>query len=329
MTEQSPPLERATPSTSATPNDVKPDDVMPSRFVIWWRAIRPATLWAGAAPVAVGAGLAAELGTQWGWSEYLSLLGALVGALLIQVGCNLINDYADFEKGADDETRLGPARAAARGWLTSADLKRGATLSLAAAGLIGVYLTWVGGWPILALGVASLAAAYAYTAGPVPLAYWGLGDLFVILFFGLGAVGGTTWLLTHQLNLEVGIAGSAVGCLAAAILVVNNLRDRHTDARSDKRTLAVRFGATFARIEYTLLLIFAFIAVAVIGISQQRWGWCAPLICSPLAVVRIRQIWSLDGAPLNPLLGKTAQLELIYCATLCIGLFYEASRAGV
>ena len=293
---------------------------------IWWRSIRPATLWAGAAPVFVGAGLAAESGISWTLSSCAVLFAALAGALLIQVGCNLINDYEDFERGADDERRLGPARAAARGWLSPAQLKRGAGMCLGSAGIIGVYLTWVGGWPILALGIASLIAAYAYTAGPLPLAYLGLGDLFVILFFGWGAVGGTAWLLSPSLTIEILIAGGAVGALAAAILVVNNLRDRHSDVESGKRTLAVRFGAVFTRWEYTALVLIAFIAVGAMSLHNGRWGWAAPLVLSPLAILRIRQVWLTDGAALNPLLGKTAQLELLFCLTFTAGLMIEAAQ---
>ena len=316
--EHSPPL--SVSSTSAG------GEITPSALQIWWRSIRPATLWAGAAPVFVGAGLAAESGVSWSFSSGVTLLAALVGALLIQVGCNLINDYEDFERGADDERRLGPARAAARGWLSPAQLKRGARLCLGIAGAIGVYLTWVGGWPILALGVASLIAAYAYTAGPLPLAYLGLGDLFVILFFGWGAVGGTAWLLHPGLTLEMLIAGGAVGALAAAILVVNNLRDRHGDAESGKRTLAVRFGATFTRCEYTALILTAFISVGVMSLYNERWGWAAPLVLSPLAIMRIRQVRLMDGTALNPLLGKTAQLELLFCLTFTAGLMIEAAQ---
>ena len=148
----------------------------PGPFRLWWMTIRPATLWAGAAPVFVGAALAMRHG------EARPILGglALLGSILIQIGCNLVNDYSDFERGADKEDRLGPARAAAQGWLTVDALRRAALLSLSAAGLVGAYLISVGGWPIAALGIASLIAAVAYTAGPYPLAYLGLGDLFVL-----------------------------------------------------------------------------------------------------------------------------------------------------
>ena len=288
----------------------------PSRARAWWLTLRPATLWAGAAPVLVGGALAARDGSF----APLPAAAALAGACLIQVGCNLVNDYSDFEKGADDDARLGPARAAARGWLSVGELKRGAALSLSLAALLGVYLTSVGGAPILALGVASLLSAVAYTAGPLPLAYVGLGDLFVLLFFGLGAVGGTYFLLAGALSAGALAAGGAVGALATAILVVNNLRDRAGDARAGKRTLAVRFGATAARLEYSLLLAAAFALVGWRAAAEGDPAWLAPLVTLPLAVGRARQVWRTDGAALNPLLGATARLELLFCLALSAAL---------
>ena len=309
-------------SVMSQANTKKPN----SMLSVWWKAIRPATLWAGAAPIFVGAGLAAQTEIEWNFLTIFTLFMALIGALLIQIGCNLVNDYADFERGTDDEHRLGPARAAAQGWLTARELKRGALVSLALAGLCGVYLTWIGGLPILCLGLASLVCAVAYTAGPFPLAYLGLGDLFVLLFFGLGAVGGTTWLLCADLlPWTTWFAGLSVGGLATAILVVNNLRDRQGDARNQKNTLVVRFGATFARWEYSLLVSFAFLTCLSLGIIESSWGWSLPLVLLPLAFKRMYQVWSQDGRSLNPLLGATAQLELLYCLLLGLGLIIEAS----
>ena len=286
--------------------------------------IRPATLWAGAAPVFVGAGISAHNGIIWRYETSLTLFVSLVGSLLIQIACNLVNDYSDYEKGTDDETRLGPARAAAEGWLNANELKMGAALCMASAGLCGVYLTWVGGWPIFALGIASLICAVAYTAGPFPLAYLGLGDLFVLTFFGLGAVVGTTWLLCGpQTPQSAWWAGIAVGALATAILTVNNLRDREGDARHNKRTLAVRFGPRFTRLEYSTLVCSALLITLYLGLSTRAWGWYVPLLITPLALRRISQVWRTDGSALNPLLGATAQLELLFCLTLTLGLCLE------
>ena len=248
-----------------------------------------------------------------------------------------MNDYSDFEKGADDQERLGPARAAARGWLTVDEIKRGAMISLGLAGLVGVYLTWVGGWPILMLGLASLLCAVAYTAGPLPLAYLGLGDVFVMLFFGFGAVGGTYYVHAQALHPSLIPVGWAVGALATAILAVNNLRDRVGDAKVGKRTLAVRWGARAVRIEYLSLVLSAFLCIGVTAVIEWRsmsgltsgallsidhfpWEWLSPLVLTPIAVSYIFKVWRLDGADLNPLLGETAKLELMFCLLLSGGL---------
>lgn len=289
------------------------EDVTPPRLVVWWRAIRPATLWAGAAPVMVGTGLA----HQHGVSQALPAFVALLGALLIQVGCNLVNDYSDFMSGADDAERVGPARAAQKGWLSVDELKRGALVSLGLAGLTGVYLTIVAGWPILMLGLMSLLCAVAYTAGPFPLAYLGLGDLFVLLFFGFGAVGGTYFVQASALPLELAGWGWSVGALATAILVVNNLRDRVGDAQVNKRTLAVRLGPTAARLQYSALALSAFIWPSLCGL------WL-PLTLTPIALILCVQVWRLDGADLNPLLGKTALLELVFCGLSAASLAWSA-----
>jgi 1,4-dihydroxy-2-naphthoate octaprenyltransferase len=310
------------PTATPAPSGSGSASQTPSRARAWWLTLRPATLWAGAAPVFVGGALAARDGRF----SLLPAAAALAGACLIQIGCNLVNDYSDFEKGADDDARLGPARAAAQGWLSVRDLKRGAALSLALAALIGVYLTSVGGAPILALGVASLLSAVAYTAGPFPLAYVGLGDLFVLMFFGGGAVGGTYYLLAADLSAGALAAGGAVGALATAILVVNNLRDREGDARVGKRTLAVRFGARAARLEYSALLAVAFSLVGWRAAVEGDIAWLAPLVTLPLALRRALQVWRTDGAALNPLLGATARLELLFCLALSAAL---ALSAGV
>jgi 1,4-dihydroxy-2-naphthoate octaprenyltransferase len=282
---------------------------------VWWAAIRPATLWAGAVPVFVGTALA----FAHGFRAWLPAAAALVGALLIQVGSNLVNDYADFNKGADTADRLGPARATAKGWLTARQVMAGAAVSLALAGAVGVYLTWVGGWPILALGLASIVAAVAYTAGPWPLGYLGLGDVFVLIFFGFGATAGTYWVQTGALGVQSLWAGAAVGALATAILVVNNLRDRVGDARAHKRTVVVRFGPTFARWQYTALVSAAYLIC--LGLAPSAgWGWLLPLASLPLAVKAVRALWTTDGAALNPWLGATARLELVYGLLLSVGV---------
>jgi 1,4-dihydroxy-2-naphthoate octaprenyltransferase len=280
----------------------------PSRFSIWWSTLRPATLWAGAVPVFVGAALAyADGATGWVWAAL-----CLLGALALQVGCNLVNDYADFKKGADTPDRLGPARASASGWLTPRQVLGGAAIAFAIAVAAGVALMVMGGWPIAVLGIASVLAAIGYTAGPYPLGYLGLGDVFVLVFFGLGAVVGTYYLGTGDQRWTAWVAGLAVGALATAILVVNNLRDRHTDVRAGKRTLAVRFGARFARLEYLGLVVAAFAATAALAVGTRHWWLLLSWLALPLAVQATRAVWTVDGAALNPQLGATARLELVF-----------------
>ncbi len=279
------------------------------RLTPWVAAIRPATLTAAVGPVLVGTALASADGVA-----HLPAAGAaLLGALLIQIGTNLVNDLADFRRGADDADRLGPPRAVQRGWLTERAVAAGAACAFAGALAVGTYLVWRGGWPIAALGLASVGAAVAYTAGPWPLGYHGLGDLFVLAFFGLAAVGGTYYVQAGTVTPAVIAAGVAVGALATAILVVNNLRDRHTDARVGKRTLAVRFGASFARLEYAALLAVAYVIAA-------SAGWVAPLLSLPWAVLQVRSLRSADGAALNAHLGSTAKLGLAFSVLLALGV---------
>ena len=315
-----------------------------SSFLIWWKTIRPATLWAGAAPVLVGSALA----YRHQKFEWLPSIVALLGALFIQIACNLVNDYSDFEKGADHAGRLGPARAAAQGWLDVQSIKRGAYICLAFAVLSGVYLVQIAGLPILYLGIASLLSAVAYTAGPWPLAYLGLGDLFVMLFFGFGAVAGTYYVQALQWHPLLWFCGWSVGAIATCILVVNNLRDRESDTQANKKTLAVRFGANFVRWEYTLLMLSAFVALCLASYyesqmltesahvgkvnphinplntiaSSMSFVWYIPLGLLPLAGMRTYKVWRLSAQDLNPLLGQTAQLELLFCLLLSLALVY-------
>ena len=303
-----------TPTTDPEPR--------PSLIRIWWQAIRPATLAAGAAPVV----LASMLAHRDGALNFFAGVAALLGALCLQIGCNFVNDYADFETGADDQDRLGPARAAQKGWLSVSDLKRGAITSLGLAGLLGVYLTMVGGWPILTLGICSILAAIAYTAGPFPLAYLGLGDVFVLIFFGFGAVCGTYFVHHLTLTPEIWVWGYSVGALATAILVVNNLRDRHTDTKVGKRTLAVRFGATAARVQYTVLICTAYVLPITFYLFTPSvtdpWTMNTILVLNLGYALRanVWAIWRTDGAGLNPYLGKTGFLEILLSVSVIAGI---------
>jgi 1,4-dihydroxy-2-naphthoate octaprenyltransferase len=286
----------------------------------WWLAIRPRTLPAAIAPVLVGTALA------WADSAYRfwPALAALAGAILIQVGTNLANDVLDFRKGADTAERIGPTRAVQAGLLSPRAVAWGAGVSFALAALVGLYLILGagGGLPILLLGVASLAAGLLYTAGPYPLAYVGLGDVFVMAFFGLGAVAGTYYVQALSVAPAALGLGLAVGALATAILVVNNLRDVDTDRAAGKRTLVVRLGADWARRYYTALIVLAFALPPLLVLA----GWLSPfglaaLVAIPSALPPVRAVRAgASGRALLPVLGLTATLETIYALCLAAGL---------
>ncbi len=292
-------------------------DAAPGLVRTWLLAARPRTLPAAVTPVLVGSALAYHDGVFHAGAAAL----AAAGAVFIQIGTNLFNDYADFKKGADTAERLGPPRATQRGWLTPRAVLMGAILCFTLAMLAGVGLVMRGGMPIVAIGLASIACGFLYTGGPAPLAYLGIADFFVFVFFGLVAVGGTYYVQALRLAETTMYAGAALGALCTAILVVNNLRDRVGDAKAGKRTLAVRFGARFARGEYALLLVIAY-AVPVIGwrAGVTTVGWLAPLFSLPQAMLRLRGVLTSDGAALNRHLGGTAQLMLLYGVLLTLGL---------
>lgn len=289
-----------------------------TRTQAWILAARPKTLTAAAAPVVVGTGLAAFRGS----AAPGPAAAALVGALLIQIAANLANDYYDCVRGGDTHDRVGPLRVTQSGVLAPQAVRRGTIGALAAAFVVGVYLVWVGGWPIVVLGLASLACAVLYTGGPWPLAYHGLGDVFAFVFFGLVAVGGTFYVQALRWAAEALLAGAGMGALITAILVVNNLRDVPTDARAGKRTLAVRIGVRATRAEYALLLAGA-LAVPPVGVALYGWPGAAlaalavvPLCARPLGrVLRFR-----EPAELLPALGETSRVVAVYGLLLGLGL---------
>jgi 1,4-dihydroxy-2-naphthoate octaprenyltransferase len=248
-----------------------------------------------------------------------------LGALLIQIGTNLANDYYDHLRGGDSEDRVGPLRVTQAG-LIPPDTVRNATYTvLGLAMLLGIYLVWIGGIPILVIGIASLICAVAYTGGPFPLAYNGLGDLFVFLFFGLAAVGGTYWVQAHAFGPEVLLAGAGMGALATAILVVNNLRDIETDARAGKRTLAVWLGHDGTKFEFLFLIILGF-GTPVVGMVFYQWtpGSLLSLGALPFVVGPLRTVMAFgpekDPRSLIPPLGRTAQAAGFYGLLLGLGL---------
>jgi 1,4-dihydroxy-2-naphthoate octaprenyltransferase len=291
-----------------------------SAFYAWWLAIRPKTLSVSLVPVMVGSSVAyAEAGVVL----WLPLLAALAAAMLIQVGTNLHNDVSDFERGADGDDRIGPARAAASGWLTPEAVRRGAFTCFGLALLLGVYLVWHGGWPILLLGLCSLTAGWAYTGGPRPIAYSPLGEFFVWLFFGLGAVMGSYYLQTLRLGWAAFVAASMVGLLAAAVIVVNNYRDLDSDRKIGKNTLAVRIGRAASRAEYSLLLVLPYLLLpALAQLTGAGWRLALPLLSLPLAWWLWRRFRAETPGPVfNRILAQTAQLQLVFGILLSIGLW--------
>jgi 1,4-dihydroxy-2-naphthoate octaprenyltransferase len=290
----------------------------PSQTRAWILAARPKTLTAAAIPVVVGTGVALGEGAARLWPA----LAALVGSLLIQIGTNFTNDYYDFKKGADTHERLGPTRVTQSGMISPQAVLRAAMLCFGLAIVVGSYLVWIGGWPIVAIGLLSVLSGYAYTGGPFPLGYNGLGDLFVFIFFGLVAVAGTYYVQALSLVPAVWPPAVAVGALGTAILVTNNLRDISTDVKAGKRTLAVRFGATAARAEYILLIAVAFLCPVATVVFHQGTSWALlALAAAPFAVPPLQMVLRRNGAALNPALGATARLQLVFGVLYAIGLW--------
>ncbi len=284
----------------------------------WVLAARPKTLTAAAAPVLVGTGLAAHL-AEVAW---LPAAAALLGALLIQIGTNLANDYYDFVRGGDTDERVGPVRVTQAGLLPPEAVRRGMIAVLGLAVLVGVYLVSVGGWPIVLIGLTSVACAVLYTGGPYPLAYHGLGDVFVFVFFGLVAVGGTYYVQALAWPPDALVAGGGIGALSTALLVVNNLRDIETDAKAGKRTLAVRLGPAGTRTEYVALLVVA-AAVPAVGVTLLGWpaAALAALLVAPLCWTPLRTVYGYqEPRELIPALGATARVTAVYGVLLTLGL---------
>lgn len=302
-----------------------------SRRRAWVIAARPQTLPAAAAPVIVGVGLAIGAGVF----APLPAVAALVGAALIQIGTNFANDYYDAIQGADTDDREGFTRVVASGLIEPAEVKRAMWLTFAAAIGVGTYLVYVGGVPILVIGLASVAAGIAYTGGPYPLGYHGLGDVFVFVFFGLIAVTGTyyvqaaalvggafpLWVPGGTVTLAAAVASLPVAALSTNILVVNNVRDREEDAETGKRTLAVRFGYRFSRAQYVGLLALAYATPFWFYANGDGLASLLPLVTLPLAVAVARTVLTeTSGDALNPALESTGKLLAAYAVAFAVGL---------
>ncbi len=311
-------------STPLTPRSVDFRVLQPGSFRAWMLAFRPATLGLSFMPVLVGSAIAfAQHSLPVG-----PALAALASALLIQIGTNLANDVFDHKKGADTQERLGPLRVTQAGLLTERQVLTGMVIAFAFAIVSGIYLTAVSGYPVVVLGVLSIAAGIAYTAGPWPLGYNGLGDVCVLLFFGGVAVCGTVWVETGSVPFLAYAASLPVGALATAVLVVNNVRDCETDTRAGKRTLVVRFGRQFGIAEYRVLLAVAYlIPLALLVVHQASMWILLPYLTAPKAWKLAQALANEKGAALNQVLVRTAQLCLQFGVLFAIGLGQSKSCA--
>jgi 1,4-dihydroxy-2-naphthoate octaprenyltransferase len=281
-------------------------------------AARPRTLPAAIAPVLVGTSLAIRVGRF----HVLAFVAALLGAMLIQVGTNLSNDYSDARRGADAEDRLGPVRVTAGGLVPPRQVLVATYVTFALAVLVGAYLIAIAGWVLVAVGGASILAGVLYTGGPRPYGYEGLGEVFVFLFFGIVAVTGSYFVQRHDLPWEAFVLAIPVGLLIAAILVVNNVRDIESDRRAGKRTLAVRMGRSRTRVLFVAMLLAAFVAGLACWIAGPLSPWLAlTLLAAPLAVAVARAVLThTDGPSLNVALARSGILALLYCLLLSAGV---------
>lgn len=293
-------------------------NVRPGSAKAWVLATRPATLLVGLVPVVLGTAIAVSIGAFRAGPA----LAALLGAIFIQIGTNFANDVFDYEKGADTEARLGPVRVTQAGLLTPKQVYGGMFASFALAFVAGIYLTAVAGWPIVAIGLVSIASGIAYTGGPYPLGYNGLGDVFVFVFFGLVAVCGTVFVQAGAVPPLAVIASFPVGALATCVLVVNNVRDHTTDVGAGKRTLVVRLGRGFGVAEYAALVAIAYLVPIGLVVAQVVSPWALlPLATLPLGVKLSRTVArEHEGPVLNAALASTAKLMLLHGMLFSAGL---------
>jgi len=290
----------------------------PTGFHLWLIGIRPRTLTIAASPVIVGTALAFH---QLGTINWLISLITLLCAFAIQAGTNFYNDAVDGEQGHDTSARTGPPRLTARGWATTSDVKRAALSCFILAGLGGIYLVDIGGWPILLIGILSIASGYAYSSGPFPLSHTPLGEIFVIVFFGAIAVAGTCYLQTATISYKAVITGLAIGLFGAAVLMVNNSRDRDQDTKAGRKTLAIITGPKISMILYTLLITTPFAIQLATELSPSGAGNWLPLLTLPFGLYLVWRFRSAtSGNDFNMLLIQTAKLQFAFSALLALGL---------
>ncbi|MAT59302.1 MAG: 1,4-dihydroxy-2-naphthoate polyprenyltransferase [Ignavibacteriae bacterium] len=283
----------------------------------WILASRPKTLLAAVVPVIIGSSLAYDVGKF----HFFAALVALICSILIQIATNFVNDLYDHLKGSDTKERVGPERALANGWISVNEMKLGIFITFALAFLLGLYLVYLGGWIILVIGILSIISGIAYTAGPYPLAYNGLGDIFVFIFFGVIGTVCTFYIQAHYVDPLIFWASIPVGALITNILVVNNFRDIDQDRAASKITLAVKFGKNFAVGQYIFLVLISY-AVPLIAffIYGKEWFILLPLISLPLAVRLVKMLFTLKGTQLNKTLELTAKFSAIFGLLFAIGI---------
>lgn len=288
-----------------------------SKVQLWLLAIRPKTLPAAVAPIVVGSAAA----FADGFFSIIAALACLVGATLLQIAVNLANDYFDAKNNIDSEERLGPVRVTQSGLIPPSQVKAAMVLCLVLAGLVFSYLSYIGGLPIIIIGVASVLGALGYSGGPYPLASNGLGELFVFIFFGLVAVCGTYYIQAGGLSWFVLAVSFPPGLLITAIMVINNLRDIDTDRKAGKCTLAVMLGRSATVMEYRLLLLFSYLIPVVLwGMGLKTWYILLPVLSLPLALTLWQDVERCVGSELNTTLAKTAKLSLMFSLAFAVGL---------
>ncbi len=283
----------------------------------WILAARPKTLTASLVPIVATTGMVRGLGYQINW--WIVCL-ALFSSFCIQIGTNLVNDAMDFKKGADTPDRLGPVRVTQKGLFSFKQVMLAASLFFTAAVFLGIPLVLQGGMPILIIGTVSIIMGYAYTSGPMPLAYHGLGDLFVILFFGLVAVGGLFYLLTGRYTIDAFILGLQIGFLSTVLIAINNLRDISTDILANKKTFTVRLGLAGGRYWIAFLIFAPFVTGYYWLYLHRYWVYIVPLVSFPLGLLIAKKIFRTDpGAIYNQYLAQSAVYSLIFSILLAIG----------
>lgn len=283
----------------------------------WVMAARPKTLSAAVVPIVSSLGLVLSKGVQIQW---WIVACALLASFFIQIGTNFVNDAMDFKKGADTETRLGPQRVTQQGIFTFKQVMTMATLCFAMAVAFGIPLVIHGGWPIVMIGLVSVTMGYAYTSGPFPLAYRGLGDLFVIIFFGLVAVGGMYYLLTGDYSIEAFVLGLQIGFLSTVLIAINNLRDIQADKLVNKKTLAVRLGVKPAKVWICFLIVAPYIAGYYWLFQNKIYFYAVPMLCLPLGISVMKKIIRTEpSAQYNKFLAQSSAYALLFSLLFFLG----------